>query len=251
MPQNIYDNPTFFTSYNNLPRSQHGLSAAPEWPALKSMVLKDQPNIKDAQVLDLGSGYGWFCRWAVEDGLAGKVHGIDISEKMLERARETTPTSYGITYQQADLGSITLEKEVYDLVYSSLTLHYLSGLERLLGTVHRALKPKGRFVFSVEHPVYTAPNEEKWHRSESGKEFWLLNDYGREGERVRNWLGEDVRKYHRSIQTYLSLLIKGGFKLVEFVEWMPSRKDLEEHPDWALERHRPAFLLIGVEKTVV
>ncbi|KAL5341011.1 S-adenosyl-L-methionine-dependent methyltransferase [Aspergillus crustosus] len=250
MSQNIYDDPTFFTSYNTLPRSQHGLSAAPEWPILKSMLLKDQPNIKDTHVLDLGSGYGWFCRWAVEEGLAGKVHGVDISGKMLKRARETTPESYGITYEKADLDSITLAKGAYDVVYSSLTLHYLSDLERLFQSIHETLKSKGRLVFSIEHPVYTAPHEEKWHQTESEEEYWLLNDYGAEGERVRNWLGQDVKKFHRSIQTYLTLLIKTGFNLVDFVEWMPSKKDLEEHPDWARERHRPAFLLIGVEKKI-
>ncbi|KAL2868952.1 class I SAM-dependent DNA methyltransferase [Aspergillus lucknowensis] len=250
MAQNIYDDPSFFKSYNHLPRSQHGLSAAPEWPTLKSMILKDKPDIKGAHVLDLGCGYGWFCRWAVEEGLAGSTHGIDISEKMLERAREmTTPTPAGsISYQQADLDTVVLGKEAYEVVYSSLTFHYLRDLARLFGAVCGALKPKGRFVFSVEHPVYTAPMEDKWHRTEDGGESWLLHGYGDEGERVRHWLGEDVRKYHRTTQTYLSLLLRGGFTLVDLVEWMPSDTDLEEHPDWAVERNRPAFLLIAAEK---
>ncbi|KAL4914409.1 S-adenosyl-L-methionine-dependent methyltransferase [Aspergillus aurantiobrunneus] len=248
MPQNIYDNPAFFNSYAHLPRSQHGLSAAPEWPRLRSMVLGDETNMKEFHVLDLGCGYGWFCRWAVEEGLAARVHGIDLSEKMLDRAREMTPSTYGITYQQSDLDTVQLEKQAYDVVYSSLTFHYLRDLGRLFHSVHEALKENGRFVFSIEHPVYTSPKEEKWHRSESGEEFWLLNEYGNEGERIRNWLGEDVRKYHRTTQTYLSHLIRNKFSLVDYVEWMPSDRDLEMHPEWAAERHRPAFLLIAVEK---
>ncbi|KAL2828109.1 S-adenosyl-L-methionine-dependent methyltransferase [Aspergillus pseudoustus] len=272
MSQNIYDNPTFFASYNTLPRSQHGLPSAPEWPLLKSMVLVKQPDIKNARVLDLGCGYGWFCRWAAEEGLAAKVHGIDISEKMLERAREMTATDteretatgidsslslhLRINYVRADLETVVLEKEGYDVVYSSLTFHYVSDLARLLNTVYAALKRNGRFVFSVEHPIYTAPKEDKWHGDgtnddgNDGLQSWLLNGYGDEGERNRNWLGDDVRKYHRTTQTYLTLLLRAGFVLREFVEWMPSDKDLEEHPEWAVERNRPAFLLIAVEKSV-
>ncbi|KAL3463600.1 S-adenosyl-L-methionine-dependent methyltransferase [Aspergillus heterothallicus] len=249
-PQNIYDNPTFFTSYSKLARSEHGLPSAPEWPLLKSMVLVGEPDIKDAHVLDLGCGYGWFCRWAVEEGLVASVRGVDISEKMLERAREMTDRESmdQIVYERADLDVVELEEGGYDIIYSSLTLHYVRDLERLFRAVHSALKSKGRFVFSVEHPIYTAPREDKWHSDADGRESWLLNGYGEEGERVRNWLGVDVRKYHRTTQTYLSLLLKAGFVLREFVEWMPSEKDLEEHPEWAVERNRPAFLLVAVDK---
>ncbi|KAJ5499475.1 Sodium/solute symporter [Penicillium expansum] len=66
--QNIYDNPGFFIQYGNLPRSQHGLPAAPEWPILEDMILnpKSSPTklsetpLQGSRVLDLGCGYGWF-----------------------------------------------------------------------------------------------------------------------------------------------------------------------------------------------
>ncbi|KAL3493329.1 S-adenosyl-L-methionine-dependent methyltransferase [Aspergillus germanicus] len=251
MSQNVYDNPTFFASYNTLPRSQNGLSSAPEWPLLKSMVLAGKPDISGSHVLDLGCGYGWFCHWAAEEGHAARVEGIDISEKMLDRAKEmTTPNlNSQIDYQRADLDTLDLKENTYDIIYSSLTLHYIHDINRLFATIHNALKPKSRFVFSIEHPIYTAPKADKWHRDEdTGLESWLLNGYGDEGERVRNWLGQDVRKYHRTTETYLSTLLQCGFVLREFVEWMPSERDLVEHPDWTVERNRPAFLLVCAEK---
>jgi SAM-dependent methyltransferase len=253
MAQNVYDNPTFFASYNTLPRSQNGLSSAPEWPLLKAMVLAGKPNISDSRVLDLGCGYGWFCRWAAEEGLAARVEGFDLSEKMLERAQEMTDANLSsqIEYQRADLDTLNLKENTYDVVYSSLTLHYIRDMNRLFATIYNALKPKARFIFSIEHPIYTAPKADKWHHdNDTGLESWLLEGYADEGERVRNWLGEDVRKYHRTTQTYLSTLLGCGFVLREFVEWMPSERDLVEHPDWAVERNRPAFLLVCVEKGV-
>lgn len=60
MAQNIYDNPAFFEGYAQLPRSVQGLNGAPEWPALKAML----PDLTGKAVVDLGCGYGWFCRAA-------------------------------------------------------------------------------------------------------------------------------------------------------------------------------------------
>src|SRR5215472_6239672 len=101
MTQNIYDKDEFFHAYSQLPRSQHGLQGAPEWPTLRAML----PNLSGLRILDLGCGYGWFCRWARANG-AATVLGIDVSEKMLARARTDTNDS-AITYQREDLEKLT------------------------------------------------------------------------------------------------------------------------------------------------
>ena len=77
MTQNIYDSDAFFEGYSRLPRSIEGLEGAPEWPALRAML----PDLRGRRVLDLGCGFGWFCRWARTQG-AVQVAGIDVSKKM-------------------------------------------------------------------------------------------------------------------------------------------------------------------------
>jgi 2-polyprenyl-3-methyl-5-hydroxy-6-metoxy-1,4-benzoquinol methylase len=67
MTQNIYDNPDFFEGYSQLSRSVRGLAGAPEWPALRTLL----PDLHNLRVVDLGCGFGWFCRWARENGAAG------------------------------------------------------------------------------------------------------------------------------------------------------------------------------------
>ena len=72
--QNIYDNPQFFEGYSQLGRSVEGLAGAAEWTALRAML----PDMRGRKVVDLGCGFGWFCRWACEQG-ALKVLGIEVS----------------------------------------------------------------------------------------------------------------------------------------------------------------------------
>lgn len=159
MTQNIYDNEEFFEGYSRLPRSVEGLDGAPEWPALRAML----PDLRGRRVLDLGCGFGWFCRWARENG-AERVLGLDVSMKMLERAQAETRDA-AITYSKADMEQLELDPASFDLVYSSLALHYVVNLSRLMAQVHRCLVPSGSFVFSVEHPIYTAPAEPGWSRN--------------------------------------------------------------------------------------
>src|SRR3954468_21514451 len=127
MAQNVYDDADFFTAYSQLPRSQHGLDGAPEWPALRGML----PPMAGLRVIDLGCGFGWFCRWAREAGAAG-VLGIDLSERMLAQARGATGDS-AISYQRANLDELTLSTASFDVAYSSLAFHYLRELPRLFG----------------------------------------------------------------------------------------------------------------------
>ncbi len=50
------------------------------------------PDFQGKRVLDLGCGFGWHCRYAVEQG-AKSVVGVDLSAKMLREAREKTSNS--------------------------------------------------------------------------------------------------------------------------------------------------------------
>jgi SAM-dependent methyltransferase len=241
--QNIYDDDSFFAGYSTLPRSVHGLDGAPEWPSLRELL----PDLRGRQVLDLGCGYGWFSRWAVENG-AGHVLGIDLSERMLATAKSKTGTTV-ITYQQHDLEHVVLEADAFDVVYSSLTLHYLEALPALLRQVHGALRTGGAFVFSVEHPLFTAPTNPGFVTSPDGTLTWPVDRYLIEGPRVTNWFAPGVVKQHRTIGTYVNLLIATGFHIDALIEWGPTPEQIAAVPAWAGETDRPAFLLMRAHRS--
>ncbi|MCC6467455.1 MAG: class I SAM-dependent methyltransferase [Alphaproteobacteria bacterium] len=242
MTQNIYDNPDFFAGYSKLPRSVDGLDAAPEWPVLRAML----PAMGGLAVVDLGCGYGWFCRWARANG-AARVLGLDVSEKMLARARADTHDA-AIAYARADMERLELPASSFGLAYSSLALHYIEGLRGLMAVVHRALVPGGSLVFSVEHPIYTAPAEPKWSSADDGRKTWPVDRYLDEGARSTDWLAKGVIKQHRTIATYLNMLLGLGFTLARVEEWGPTTAQIEARPALADERQRPPFLLVAARR---
>jgi 2-polyprenyl-3-methyl-5-hydroxy-6-metoxy-1,4-benzoquinol methylase len=180
MAQNIYDDKNFFEQYIQLPRQVHGLNGASEWPSFRSLI----PHIHGAKVLDLGCGFGWLCRWARENG-AAEVLGVDVSENMLARAK-TFPGDPAITYQRADLETLQLTANTYQVVVSSLTFHYLKNLPGLVAQVYQALSPGGSFIFSTEHPIYTSPRKPKFVTDQDGNDVWQLDAYLYEGSRTTN-----------------------------------------------------------------
>jgi SAM-dependent methyltransferase len=243
MTQNIYDTPEFFAGYSQLGRSVDGLDGAAEWPALRAML----PATDGIEVVDLGCGFGWFCRWARQHG-AARVLGLDVSENMLARARSSTPDP-AIEYAIADLERFDLPAASFCLAYSSLALHYVEGLDRLLDTVHGALKPSGRLVFSVEHPIYTAPSNPGWESDGANGKRWPIDSYLLEGARTTDWLTKGVVKQHRTVAHYLNALLGHGFVILRIEEWGPTDAQVAARPVLADERHRPPFLLVSAQRS--
>ena len=238
MTQNIYDDDAFFREYSRLPRSIEGLEGAPEWPALRAML----PDLRGLKVVDLGCGFGWFCRWARENG-AARVLGIDVSEKMLERGRAETQDT-AIAYTRADLEHLELPEGAFNLAYSSLVFHYIEDLRSLMSQIHRSLVAGGRLVFSVEHPIFMAPSDPKFSVDAAGRATWPVNSYLDEGPRTTDWLAKSVIKQHRTLATWLNTLIEVGFAISHVEEWGPTREQIASNPEWVDEHQRPPFLLI-------
>jgi ubiquinone/menaquinone biosynthesis C-methylase UbiE len=243
MTQNIYDSAAFFEGYSRLDRSIAGLDGAAEWPAMQALL----PELHDLKIVDLGCGFGWFCRWARARG-AASVLGLDLSENMLARARRES-TDPAITYARGDLQQLDLPEASFDLAYSSLAWHYIEHPTGPFTTVYRALVPGGCFVFSTEHPIYMAPSSPGFVTDQGGRRTWPVDRYLLESPRTTDWLGARVVKYHRTIATTLNLLIGAGFCITRVEEWGPTDAQIAAHPEWAEARDRPMFLLVSARKS--
>lgn len=242
MKQNKYDDEIFFEKYSKMDRSIKGLDGAGEWKTLESML----PEFTDKRVLDLGCGFGWHCQYAIEHG-AKIVTGVDISEKMLAVAKEKT--NKNILYICKAIEDVSFNENSFDIVISSLAFHYIKSFEGIVKKVSDCLVHSGDFVFSVEHPVFTAYGTQDWYYDENGKILHFpVDNYFFEGERNANFLGEKVIKYHRTLTTYLNGLLQGGFEITEIVEPQPSEHLLHTVEGMQDELRRPMMLIISAKK---
>ena len=136
----------------------------------------------------------------------------------------------------------------FDIVFSSLAFHYVKDFCGLLENIGRFLTPGGDFVFSVEHPVFTAYGSQDWYYDEKGEILHFpVDHYFEEGERQAVFLGEPVTKYHRTLTTYLNGLLQGGFELLGVVEPEPP-EDMLDIPGMRDELRRPMMLLVKARK---
>lgn len=243
MKENKYDDPRFFEKYSQMYRSQKGLEGAGEWETLK-MVL---PDFKGRRVLDLGCGYGWHCLYAAEQG-AASVTGVDISEKMLQVAEEKTAAWPNVTYRQCAIEEFEASEGSFDLVLSSLALHYVEDFESVVEKAGCLLTPGGYFVFSMEHPIFTAQGPQDWYYDEAGNILHFPVDrYFYEGRREACFLGEKVIKYHRTLTTCVSALLEHGFQLLALKEPKPPAH-MMGLPGMEDELRRPMMVIFSARR---
>lgn len=239
---NIYDNEAFFKEYSKMDRSENGLDGAGEWHQLQPLF----PDLKGKMVLDLGCGYGWHCKYAVERG-ADRVLGIDLSERMIQAARDKND-DHRITYDVCDLDRFDYPENTYDFVVSNLVLHYIENLDGIYGNVHKTLKSDGIFLFNIEHPIFTGSVHQDWIYDGEGKPlYWPVDDYFYPGLRQTHFLGQDVKKQHHTLTQIINGVLNAGFSIETIEEAMPPESMLEL-PGMKDEMRRPMMLLVRARK---
>jgi trans-aconitate methyltransferase len=99
------------------------------------------------QILDLGCGDGALTEQLAAAGAI--VTGVDSSSTMLAAARQRNlHSTRGLTFEQHDATALPYRHQ-FDAVFSNAALHWITGLsgqQAMLAGVHRALRPKARFV---------------------------------------------------------------------------------------------------------
>jgi SAM-dependent methyltransferase len=238
----IYDNPIFFDGYRKLRENPDSANILEEKPALFSL----SPDLTGLSVLDLGCGFGENCAEFKRRG-ATKVVGVDLSEKMLSVAKNENT---GIEFIRADMSDLSFFTDKFDVVFSSLAVHYIKDFKQFVKGVAALLKPGGFFIFSQEHPLTTAPLAgASWTKDENGNALhYNLTDYAKSGKRSTAWIVDDVIKYHRTFSELINTLLNSGFLIEKLLEPVPTEETIGRRPDYAKDLHKPNFLLIKTSK---
>jgi SAM-dependent methyltransferase len=102
----------------------------------------------NSRVLEIGCGTGLFTR-KVYDVTNAQITAIDISEDLLEQAREKLPEA---DFRIEDAMALSFGDNSFDCVYGSSILHHLD-FEKALNEIFRVLKPGGSMIFAEPNMI--------------------------------------------------------------------------------------------------
>jgi SAM-dependent methyltransferase len=235
----FYDQPDIFENY-----TRHRYWSYNPNDTIEKPIFMDLLKGVSGEVLDLGCGYADIAETLMALGV-DKYTGIDASAKMIAKGKAS------LSSEKIDLIVSTLEdyeygKDRFDWMLSRLVFHYLQDPEVLFSRLRSALKDDGKFVFSVEHPVITSSMD--LPRTEGLKTNWTVDQYFQEGKREQNWMGNHVEKYHRSIESWWTILKKSGFDILELREGRPRSENFKDKDEFERRSRIPMFLIFQCKK---
>ncbi|KIL43179.1 class I SAM-dependent methyltransferase [Jeotgalibacillus campisalis] len=235
-----YDQEAFFSNYMKRRGRKDSPNHAIETPIIYELL----NDVQHKTILDLGCGDASFGSELIERGAAGYT-GIEGSEQMVKAARENLKGMNGeVHHHTMETYDYPLEK--YDIVTSRFAIHYVEELDGLFQNIHRSLKEGGRFVFSVQHPLTTASFTSK--KSGDKRENWVVDDYFLEGERKEPWIDQIVVKYHHTIESYFSALVRSGFVVTDLREGKPARENFTDENEYQRRLRIPVVLAFSCVK---
>jgi SAM-dependent methyltransferase len=191
------------------------------------------------RVLDVACGHGRTTRELARRG--AEVVGIDVSAKLLATARQIEQDDpLRIRYVHSDVAaSGVVEVAAFDLATCSFGLSDIDDLDGALATVASALRPGGRFVFSILHPCFSGGQDIAGSWPDGGSYY----DEGRWTTAcARAALRRQVGATHRMLSTYNAALRRHGFWLDRLVEPLPPE---DWDPAHDADR-KPVFLVARV-----
>ncbi|MCC2592726.1 class I SAM-dependent methyltransferase [Tessaracoccus sp. OS52] len=190
-------------------------------------------DVEGLDVLDIGCGAGPMAEQLVQRG--ARVAGFDLSPAMLDIARRRLGDSADL--RVADLADpLPYDDDSFDVACASLVLHYLRDWEAPLQEVRRVLRPGGRLIAAVNHPLAFAMTENRYFGIE---QYELKHDFaGREAS---------LFMWHRTLEDIYRAVNGSGLRITSLHEPPVADDTPEELLPSSGTRRFISFLFLVIE----
>ncbi|GLY67642.1 class I SAM-dependent methyltransferase [Amycolatopsis taiwanensis] len=171
--------------------------------------------VRGRRVLEVGCGHAPCARWLAAAG--ARPIGLDLSAGMLRHGkRANARTGRDIPLLQATAEQLPLGTATVDMAFSAFgALPFVASIETVFAEVRRVLRPGGRWVFAVTHPMrWIFPDDPGPNGLTATQPYFDRTPYVEVDAAGRATYVE----YHRTLGDYVRALAATGFRLVDLVE---------------------------------
>ncbi len=199
------------------------------------------------EVVDLGTGEGQVARLASAGG-AGRVIGLDPTVAQLRVAKQR---SGGPHYIRAEAAQLPLADASFDAAVACLVFEHIEHADAAIAEVARVLRPGGRFLLFLNHPLLQAPGS-GWiddHVLDPPEQYWRVGAY-----LVEDHILEEVEKgvfipfIHRPLSRYVNALIGAGLVIRTMAEPPPPPGLLARAQEYAQAATIPRLLFLLAQR---
>ncbi len=196
------------------------------------------------RLLDIGTGDGQLARVAAKAGI--ECIGIDPTFNQVSVAHQRQG---GPAYARAEAATLPFAEESFDGVLACLVFEHISAVDQAIAEVARVLKPGGRFLFFLNHPLLQTPGSGWIDDHIIDEQYWRIGPYLTESDVI-----EEVEKnvfipfVHRPMSRYVNAMAANGLHLVEMQEPAPPSGFLEKAADYGDADTIPRLLLLHAKK---
>lgn len=202
-----------------------------------AMIAQLPAEMSGVTVLDAGCAAGWYSEQFLKAG--AKVIAVDFSPEMVKAAKQRTKGKAKVLCLDLAV-DLPFEDQSFDLIVSSLTLHYLKDWSKTFQEFRRILKPNGQLLFSVHHPMTDIELLPEAHYFNTE----LLTDHWTKAGKTY-----EVLFYRRPLSDILNNTLR-CFTIKKVIEPEPTLKMKELAPEsYARLMKKPQFIILKANKS--
>ena len=199
------------------------------------------------EVLDLGAGEGQISRLVATQG--SQVVGVDPSNAQMSEAQRRGGSP---TYLRSLADGLPFADQSFDAVVACLVFEHILSVDEAIAEVARVLRPGGRFLFFLNHPLIQTPDS-GWvddQIMEPPEQYWRIGAYLGESIEMEEVDKDVFLPYvHRPLSRYVNALAEAGLMLQRMHEPAPPEGFLRRVGQYGAAASIPRLLVLVTERT--